>query len=198
MGQRAADEGDVLQTRRRMSATNWPRPRIKRSSSLRNSRAPTPCPVPAAPRRRRVCRHQRFVPLAAWFIRSKRPRRAAGSARWRRDAPGAQAERRLQQAVGDHFGLFVVAQNVAAGLLVSTVTSASMPGRSAPIASDKPEHLGRVRGHHRHHLLERQAQRHHRTHRLHQAELGLARERMILVIGVLRQGVPAGAGTWVL
>ena len=33
---------------RRMSPTYWPRPRIRRSSSLRGSRAPTPCGVSGA------------------------------------------------------------------------------------------------------------------------------------------------------
>jgi len=60
---------------------------------------------------------------------------------------GAQAEKRLQQTVRHDFRLLVIAQNIAPGFCVSTLTSASMPGLSAPITSDRPSIFCRMRRH---------------------------------------------------
>src|SRR4051812_6839906 len=100
---------------RRISATNCPRPRIRRSSSLRGSRAPTPCPTSAEEGSRSL----RTSTVSTPASKQNRRREASGRHRLRQDRgdgvvfdAGAQAERRLQQAIGNHFVVFVVAQHV--------------------------------------------------------------------------------------
>ena len=70
----------------------------------------------------------------------------------------------------------------------STETSASHAGRQRAdlVLTCRASRAG-LRGHHRHHLFEREAERHHRAHRLRQAELRLAGERVVLVVGMLRR-----------
>ena len=74
----------------------------------------------------------------------------------------------------------------------STEMSASKPGveRTKPIG--KPDHLRRMRGHHRHNVFQRNAERQHRTHRLRQGETCLTVERMVLVVVVLCRRAAGG------
>src|SRR6185295_2504677 len=103
---------------RRMSATNWPRPRISRSSSFRGRRAPTPCPAPGLPpegnsRSLRTVMLSPIEPLTSLCrngLRQDRRHRVVTHAR-------AEAERRLQQAFGDDLVLLVVAEDKPADFL---------------------------------------------------------------------------------
>ena len=63
----------------------------------------------------------------------------------------------------------------------------STPGLQRADLVRHADHRRGVGGHHRHHLLQRQAERQHRAHRLRQAELRLAGKRMRLVVGMLRR-----------
>src|SRR5882672_1602103 len=101
---------------RRMSATNRPRPRIRRSSSLRGSRAPTPCPAPAEEKSRslRTVAFSSIGPDAGLLGRNRLRQN------WRDrviSRAGTKTERGLQQALGDNFVLFVVAQDKSSGSL---------------------------------------------------------------------------------
>src|SRR5258708_120617 len=102
-----------------MSATYSPRPRIRRSSSLRGNRAPTPCPASGPPAEEKS---PSLRTMAA-------PRSNCGvtslgrNGLWqdRRDRvvsrTGAETERGLQQAFGDDLVLLVVAKHKSPGLL---------------------------------------------------------------------------------
>ena len=128
---------------RRMSPTNWPRPRIRRSSSLRGSRAPTPCPAPGPPAGGNS-RSLRTVTFSSIELTLTSLRRNGLRQDWRDrvvSRAGAQAERRLQQTLGDDFIVLVVAKDKAAGSSPSTETSASMPTLSVPISSARPSIL---------------------------------------------------------
>src|SRR5262249_34424918 len=65
----------------------------------------------------------------------------------------AQAEHRLQQPFGDHLGLFVVAQDIAAGLLGEPPDIGIHAEAQGADLVREAQHFGGVGGHHRHHLL---------------------------------------------
>ena len=125
----------------RISATYWPRPRMKRSSSLRGRRAPTPC-LRRQPRPKQKCVRRRTFGLPPPLQHSRR----SGCHGLGKDGCNrvmahavAQTEHRLQQPFGDHLGLFVVPQDISAGLLGEHADIArSTPGLSAPIRSERP------------------------------------------------------------
>src|ERR1700722_16364398 len=156
-----------------MSATNCPRPRMKRSSSFRGSRAPTPCSAPAPPAEGKS-RSLRTVPCSSIRLTPSSLRRNCLRQDWRYCVIShtcAETECGLQQTLGDDFVLLVVTQHKSSGLL-SDYRDICFP--ADPEGSDfigTPDHLGRLRSHHRHNLFKRQAERQHRTHRLDQAEL---------------------------
>src|SRR5947207_248690 len=172
---------------RRMSATNWPRPRISRSSSFRGRRAPTPCPAPAPPAEgnSRSLRTIAFSPIELTLTSLRRNRLRQN---WRHcvvSCTGAKTERGLQQTFGNDFVLLVVAQDKSSGSLSDhrdVGFHAHLEGADFVGAA---EHFCRVGCDHRHDLFKREAERHHRTHRLNQAELGLAGEGMIFVVLML-------------
>src|SRR5258705_7320760 len=149
---------------RRISATNWPRPRINRSSSFRGKRAPTPCPAPAPPAEgnSRSLRTVVFSPDRTDVTSSGRngPRQ-----NWRHrvvSRTGAQTERGLQQTLGDDFIVLVVAKDKSSGSL-SDHRDVGLPAN--PEGADfvsTAEHFGRIGGDHRHDLFKREAERHHR------------------------------------
>src|SRR6185369_4973481 len=102
---------------RRISATNWPRPRISRSSSLRGRRAPTPCPAPGPPAEgnSRSLRTVMFSPIELTLTSLGRNGLRQN---WRYcvvSRTGTQTERRLQQTFGDNFIVLVVAKDESSG-----------------------------------------------------------------------------------
>src|SRR5207302_4261769 len=176
-----------------MSATNWPRPRISRSSSFRGRRAPTPCPAPAPPAEgnSRSLRTMAFSPIELTLTSLRRNRLRQN---WRHcvvSRTGAQTEFGLQQTLSDDFVVLVVAKDKSSGSL-SDHRDVGFPAHlEGADFVGAAEHFGRVGCDHRHDLLQREAERHHRAHRLNQAELGLAGEGMIFVV-IMLDGCASG------
>src|SRR5439155_21511654 len=172
---------------RRMSATNWPRPRISRSSSFRGSRTPTPCPAPA-PLAEGNSRSLRTVAFSPIELTLTSLRRNSLRQNWRNcvvSCAGAETEFGLQQTLGDDFIVLVVAKDKSSGSLSDHRDIGFHAHLEGADFVSTAEHLGRVGCDHRHDLLQREAERHHRAHRLKQAELGLAGEGMIFVVLML-------------
>src|SRR5438093_5014673 len=172
---------------RRMSATNWPRPRISRSSSFRGSRTPTPCPAPA-PLAEGNSRSLRTVAFSLIELTLTSLRRNGLRQNWRYrvvSRTGAQTKRGLQQTLGDDFMVLVVAKDKSSGTFSDHRDVGVHAHFERADFAATAEHLGRVGCDHRHDLFKREAERHHRTHRLNQAELGLAGEGMIFVVLML-------------
>src|SRR3954469_1274656 len=163
---------------RRMSATNWPRPRISRSSSFRGRRAPTPCPAPAPPAEEKS-RSLRTVTFSPIDLTLTSLRRNGLRQNWRHrvvSRTGAQTECRLQQTLGDNFVVLVVAKDKSPTLLRENRDVGFPANLERADFVSTAKHHGWVGCDHRHDLLQREAERHHRAHRLNQAELGLTGE----------------------
>src|SRR5437667_2090068 len=175
---------------RRMSATNWPRPRISRSSSFRGSRTPTPCPAPA-PLAEGNSRSLRTVAFSPIELTLTSLRRNGLRQNWRYcvvSRTGAQTERGLQQTLGENFMVLVVAKDKSSGTFSDHRDVGVHAHFERADFAATAEHLGRVGCDHRHDLFKREAERHHRAHRLDETELGLAGEGMIFVVLVLVRG----------
>src|SRR3954471_1403892 len=175
---------------RRMSATNWPRPRISRSSSFRGSRAPTPCPAPGPPAEgnSRSLRTVMFSPIELTLTSL---RRNSLWQNWRHSVVSrtrTQTERGLQQTLGDNFIVLIVAKDKSSGSFSDHRDVGLHAHFERADFVGTAEHLGRIGRDHRHELFKREAEPHHRAHRLHQAELCLPRERMVLIVLVLVRG----------
>src|SRR4029450_315260 len=141
----------------RIPATNWPRPRISRSSSFRGSRAPTPCPAPAPPAEgnSRSLRTVAFSPIEPTLTSL---RRNSLRQNWRYrviSRTGAQTECRLQQTLGDNFVVLVVAQNKSSGSLSDHRDVRLHAHFKRADFVSTAEHFGRVGRDHRHDLLQR-------------------------------------------
>ncbi len=150
---------------RRMFATNSPRPRRKRASSLRGRRAPTP------------------------FWRSRRFARAAAGSRRRRRSARRRAGRSAGAACARCCSL-VPSLSRSVQRPRSSCSTRDV-GRDAGLQRADlvlhADHLRRVGGHHGHDLLERQAERQHRGHRRDEREARLAEEHVLLVRMLVRR-----------
>src|SRR5438445_3530738 len=143
---------------RRMSATNWPRPRISRSSSFRGRRAPTPCPAPAPPAEgnSRSLRTMTFSPIELTLTSLRRNRLRQN---WRHcvvSRTGAQTEFGLQQTLSDDFVVLVVAKDKSSGSL-SDHRDVGFPAHlEGADFVGAAEHFGRGGCDHWPHLLQRE------------------------------------------
>ena len=99
---------------------------------------------------------------------------------------GAQAEGRVQQAVGDDLGVLVVHQQEAAALVVEHRYVGLDAGTQAADLVRHAEHVGAMGGHHRHDLFQAEAERQHAGHRRGQREVVVAGEHMHLFLVGMR------------
>ena len=189
MRDRAAQEGDLKHPGPLIPRRIWPRPRMKRSSSLRRTPRRPPLHADAA--------IQRFAACGAPVIAlSRRP--AVMVLEHLGIGVEAPAGVRSGRGTAKRSAVTTVPPFSTAGTRARaswrTVRSASRPGCSAPISSLEPQHRGAMRADHRDHLLQFSSSASTLVMAEGQREILLPREEVVL--GIVRMCLRRAARLW--
>src|SRR5262249_25862358 len=97
----------------------------------------------------------------------------------------AKAEGWPEKALRNDLRLLIVLQAEAATIIVKYSNIGNTPNSERTDLVFTAKHKRRVTRDHWHHLLQSQAKRHERTHRLSEAEARLSHEWMVFLIGMI-------------